>query len=178
VGALVVAVVGNQQTSASAIVVQSLGTEGLRSSVAVLDLLGNLSNSIFLARVKELHKLRRLATRSSTHIENGHARSGIDEERRDHADNFLATDVSNVGLGDEEFLEGSERCKSSDNVLGGCHSPSKLIGVPRNWAWWLDELVFILDRCDFGDVVVLQTLLHSQRVSIDSNTTVSIVSSS
>lgn len=165
--ALVVAVVGDQQAGAATVVIQSFGTKRLGTSVAIVDLLCDLSNSIFFAGVKQLHKLRGLATRGGTHIKDGHARSSVDEERRDHANDLLATDVSNVCLGDEELLERREGCKSSNDVLGSGHGPCELIGVPRDWARWLDELVLVFDGGDFGDMMVLEALLDSESMSVN-----------
>jgi hypothetical protein len=145
VSALVIAVVGNQQASAATIVVQSLGTDWLGPNIALLDLLGNLRNGLFLACVEQLHKLCRLATRCGAHIQHSHSRSSIDEERRDHADNFLTTDVSDIGLGDEELLERGERRESPNDVLRSGHGPGELIGVPRDRGGRLNELILILD---------------------------------
>jgi hypothetical protein len=166
VSALVVTVVGNQQASAAAIIVQSFGAEGFGSNITLLDLLGNLRNGVFLACVKQLHKLRRLAARCGAHVQHGHSRSSIDEERRYHADNFLTTDVSDIGLGDKELLERGERRESSNDVLGSGHGPGELIRVPRDWGRRLNELVLILNGGDLGNVVVNETLLNSQCVSV------------
>jgi hypothetical protein len=164
---LVVTVVGDQQTRGTAVVVQSLGAKRLRSGSAILKLLGNLRHGFLLAGVDKLHQLARLASRCSAHVQAGHTGTEIHEKGRNHADNFLTTDVSNLSLGHEELLERGEGSKSANDLLGGGHPPSKLVGVPRNWARRVNKFVLIFDRGDLGNVKVPETLLDSKRVAVN-----------
>jgi hypothetical protein len=116
--------------------------------------------------MNKLHQLRGLASGCSTHVQNGHSGPKIHNKRRNHADNLLTTDVSDIGLGNEEFLEVGEGSETANDLLRGGHGPSKLVGVPRDRARRLHEFVLILDRGDFGNIKVLETLLDSKRVSI------------
>lgn len=165
VGALVVGVVGNQQTSASAIVVQTLRAQGLGTRIALLHLLGHIQHGLLLSGVQQLHELRGFAAGGCAHVQHGHARSDVNQEGRDHADDFLTTDVAHVGLGDEEFLERCERSEAADDVLGGGHPPGKLVGVPRDRARGLDRVALVGNGGDLGNEVVLELLLDSQGVS-------------
>jgi hypothetical protein len=166
VRALVVAVIADQQASGSAIVVQALRSERLGTNTALARLLGSFLDSILLASVKQFHQLGGLAAGSGTHIQNSHTGTSIDQKRGNHANNLLATDVSDLGLGDEELLERGEGGESSNDLLRGGHGPGKLVRVPLNGARGLDEFTLILDGGDLGNVEILETFLDSKRVSI------------
>jgi hypothetical protein len=162
VSALVIGVVGDKHSSSPSSVA-GVGFEvglnlicGLGTKVQAIFLSirsENLAHTGLLALVNHLEQLRRLASRSSTHVKYGHARAEIHQHRGDHADDFLSADVSNARLGDEELLECGEGRELANDVLGGSHPPSKLVGVPGHRLGRFNRsAILMLDLDDLGDI--------------------------
>lgn len=57
-------------------------------------------------------------------------REDVEEERRDHRNGLLATDVACVGLVDEKVLEALESVVLADVRLGNVELPGVALGVP------------------------------------------------
>jgi hypothetical protein len=169
-GALVVDVVCNQKSSGSALVAPVVALDSLvggccRVGLLILVLLCRLANARLFSNVQHLDQLSTLASRGSAQVENGVVRLDIEKKRRNHRNSFLATDVADGRLGDEELLESGEGRELADDILRRGHVVGQLVGVPRNGHRGLDILVVKLHRLDLGDKVFVQVLLHGESVS-------------
>jgi hypothetical protein len=175
VSALVIGVVGNEHTCSSSGIARvgfeiglhlllGLGTEiqtillGVRSE--------NLAHAGLLTLVDHLEQLRRLASRSSAHVKDGHTRAEVHQHGGDHTDNLLSANISNARLGDQELLECGEGRELANDVLGGSHPPSQVVGVPGHGLRRLDgSAILVLDLDDLGDVSGLEKALDSEGVA-------------
>jgi hypothetical protein len=169
-GALVVDVVCDQKSRGSAVVAPVVALDSLvggscEVGLVVLVLLCRLADTRLFSNVQHLNQLSTLASRSGAQVENGVVRLDIEKKRGNHRDGFLATDVADGSLGDEELLESGEGRELADDILRRRHVVGQLVGVPCDGHRGLDVLVVKLHRLDLGDKVFVQVLLHGEGVT-------------
>lgn len=77
----------------------------------------------------------------------------------------MSADVAHGRLRHKELLEGGEWRELSNDVLGRSHGVGELVWIPLDGSRRLDGLIVELHRRNLRDEVVVEILLHCERMS-------------